>query len=79
MSVAPRVVAKKAFAERVRKMRHDYGFSDTKHAWKGPVERRDPRHYQQPSTVLSRCVNRWCALWLAATPARCPHCHERQG
>jgi hypothetical protein len=48
--------------------------------WKGPVERRDPRHYQRQGDVgIVKCVNRWCLLWLVSGTARCPHCRERQG
>jgi hypothetical protein len=56
-----------------------YGKRHEASAWDGPVERRDPRHYQRQSDVgITRCVNIWCKLWIASDAPRCPHCHERQ-
>jgi hypothetical protein len=76
MSRVPGVIVRKAYRD--RKIRHDYGYDAHKKKWLGPVERRDPRHYQQQSTVLAKCRNVWCRLWIALDAARCPHCHERQ-
>lgn len=62
-----------------RGMRTDYGYDESKKKWLGPVERRDPAHYQRQTSIgIARCLNRWCALWIPDDAARCPHCHERQ-
>ena len=63
-----------------RKRTMHYGVTGDAQVWRGPVERRDPRHYQpRPKDCgLRRCVNRWCALWIVSDATRCPHCHERQ-
>jgi hypothetical protein len=73
----PGVTAK--MIRRARTIRRDFGYDDQKKHWTGPVERRNPAHYQQRSTTLARCVNRWCGLWISPTVTRCPHCQERQG
>ena len=64
---------------RAKRIRTDYGFDADKKKWHGPVERRDPAHYQQRSIVAIRpCGNVWCRLWISTDAPRCPHCHERQ-
>ena len=75
MSRVPGVLVRKAWKAR-GKIRTDY--ADETPRWTGPVERRDPAHYQQRSVILARCVNAFCKLWIATTTTRCPHCHERQ-
>jgi hypothetical protein len=77
VSRVPGLLVRKAYHAR-GKIRTDYRYDAEKKAWRGPVERRDPRHYQRPSVILARCLNRWCALWIATDATRCPHCHERQ-
>jgi hypothetical protein len=46
--------------------------------WTGPVVRRDPASYQQPSRILFwKCANAYCRQWASDqthTPARCPYC-----
>jgi hypothetical protein len=62
-----------------RKRTPHYGTRHEGSAWDGPVERRDPRHYQRQTDVgIRMCRNEWCRLWIASHAARCPHCHERQ-
>lgn len=77
MSLAPRIVARKALLARARRMRHDYGYDEQKKKWTGPVERRDPRHYQQRSVIaITRCQNEHCRHWMSGE--RCPVCYTRR-
>jgi hypothetical protein len=71
------VAMKRSLLDR-RRPKH-YGLSGEAKTWKGPVERREPRHYQRQTDVgIARCANRWCKLWISSATTRCPHCHTKQ-
>jgi hypothetical protein len=78
MSRVPGVIVRKAFRAR-GKIRRDFAYDEHKKSWKGPVERRDPKHYQQRSVVgVKRCASPVCRHWIASDAGRCTICHERQ-
>ena len=64
----------------LRKRTPHYGMSGGVPAWGGPVERRDPRHYQRQSgdVGIRKCSNPCCRHWLGSHHQWCPICHEKQ-